>query len=412
MRGFLECCTVVYYVKYSMIIVLKVQKMDEKSILPLQSPQDISRQWLEMMLSYDLGHSVKITEWTVKSPKAKDGFMSEIGFVRITYIPNAERVKCPRTERRNGKSVSLVVKCMPKEPRRVELMRNGDLGRREVEFYNYSRSGGISTFCKKSGLLLPVPKVFWTGLKDEELTIVLEDLSTRNLRVKTAPEGNTVEQLKCTLKSIAIVHAAGLATISHHGQHILDIPWDPNSVIEFVKSGINLQIKMFAGSRMAGTLEALLAQVKELVNVACRYPPLLNTLIHGDLWTGNVMMNQGDTSASIIDWQFSMVGNPVCDIVTLVFMSGKPSAYQQHLTHILECYWYNFEQAMKKNNVPVSITFGQLKRNVEDMCIYGYMLVTASLESHLASKKITENRMKHIINFMHEKGHFAKFLCL
>lgn len=382
--------------------------MDEKSLLPLLSPQFISKQWLEMLLSYDLGHSVKITEWRVKSPKVKDGYMSEIIFVTITYIPNAEHVKYPRTEKRNEKSVSLVVKCMPNEPRRVELMRIGDLGRREVEFYNYCRSGDISTFCKKSGLLLPVPKVFWAGQKDEELTIVLEDLSTRDFRVKTVPEGNTLEQLKCTLKSIAIVHAAGLATISRHGQHNLDIPWDPNSVIEFVKSGINLQIKMFAGSRITATLEALLPQVKDLVNVASRYP-LLNTHIHGDLWTGNVMINQDDTSAFIIDWQFSMIGNPVCDIVSLVFMSGKPSTYQQHLTQVLECYWYNFEQAMKKNNIPVSITFDQLKRNVEDMCIYGYMLVTASLESHLTSRKITENRMKHIINFVHEKGHFAKF---
>ncbi|KAK3868127.1 hypothetical protein Pcinc_026449 [Petrolisthes cinctipes] len=296
---------------------------------------------------------------------------------------------------------------MPKEPSQLEIVRKLDLARREVDFYKYTKSEEFTTFCKKSDLSHPVPKMFWGGQKNEVFTIVLQDLSTRNFRVVIEPEGNTLEQLKCTLSSIAIIHAAGLATLSRHGHHCFNFPRKKCIMIESVRAGIKRQIKMFAGSRIASTFEALLTKVVDLINVASRYP-LLNTLIHDDLWTGNVMINQDDTTASIIDWQFVRLGNPVCDIITLLFLSGKPSAYQQHLTELLNCYWNKFEQAMKEMSIPVSITYEQVKQNVEDMCIYGYMSVTDSLNTHLANNIITENRIKHIINFMNEKGHFSK----
>ncbi|KAK3868126.1 hypothetical protein Pcinc_026448 [Petrolisthes cinctipes] len=379
--------------------------MNETTLFPLVSPKHLSKQWLEELLSYDLGHSVKITEWTVKSPEVRNGYLSEIGFVRVKFISSEEKETCPRTE----KSVSLVLKCMPKEPSQLEIVRKLDLARCEVDFYKYTKSEEFTTFCKKSDLSHPVPKLFWGGQKNEVFTIVLQDLSTRNFRVVIEPEGNTLEQLKCILSSIAIIHAAGLATLSRHGHHCFNFPRKKCIMIENVRAGIKRQIKMFAGSRIASTLEALLTKVVDLINVASRYP-LLNTLIHNDLWTGNVMINQDDTTASIIDWQFVRLGNPVCDIITLLFLSGKPSAYQQHLTELLNCYWNKFEQAMKKNNVPVSITYEQLMRNAEDMYIYGYMIASSVPEYFLSVNTYTEKRTKHIVNYLFETGHFKKFL--
>ncbi|KAK4318725.1 hypothetical protein Pmani_010297 [Petrolisthes manimaculis] len=103
---------------------------------------------------------------------------------------------------------------MPKEPNQGEFVRKFDLARHEVDFYKYTKSEEFITFCKKSDLSHPVPKMFWGGQNNDVFTIVLQDLSTRNFRVMIEPEGNSLEQLKCTLSSIAIIHAVGLATLS------------------------------------------------------------------------------------------------------------------------------------------------------------------------------------------------------
>lgn len=387
--------------------------MDKNTLLPLESPEHISTHWLEEMLANDLGHSVKITEWTSKSPTASNGYLSEMSFVKVMYISSGEadeeKGTCPRTKKKDEKSVSLVVKCMTTNPDILRLTRSLNLGRREIDFYKYSMTEKFTTFCNATGVSCLVPKVFWTGLKDETVTIVLQDLRTMNFRDMITSEGNTLEQLKCTLRSIAIVHAAGLPIHHLHGLDIFKTPYDMNYLIETITHGLNLQIKMLAGSRIVATLEAILHQVKELIHVDSRYP-FLNTLIHGDLWTGNVMMNEDESLAVIIDWQYARIGNPVCDILTLMFLSGKPSAYWQHFTQLLECYWHSYEDAMKKNSTPVTVTFEQLKRNAEDMCIYGYMVATSVPEYFIASNEYTYNRIKNIINYMNEKGHFERFL--
>lgn len=387
--------------------------MGKTTLFPLVSPEHISTQWLEEMLANDLGHSVKFIEWTSTSPESSNGYLSEMSFVKVLYTSggetDVEKGTCPATKEKDEKSVSLVVKCMTKDPDILKLIRKLHLGRREVEFYKYSKSEEFITSCNTNRASHPVPKAFWAGMKDETVTIVLQDLRTMNFREMKTSEGNTLEQLKCTLRSIAIVHAAGLATLHWHGKDILNIPLDGTYLINSITHGLNLQIKMFAGSRIAATLEAILSRVTDLINVHSRYP-FLNTLIHGDLWTGNVMMNEDEGLASIIDWQFARIGNPVCDIMTLLFLSGKPSAYQQHFTQLLECYWHSFEEAMKKNNTPVKRTFEQLKRNAENMCIYGYMVATSVPEYFMAKNEYTYTRIKNITIFMHEQGHLEKFL--
>lgn len=369
------------------------------SISPLPSQRDINQYWLEKVLSHKYATTVKIQSWSVKSPTSREGFLSEICFVKVSYITFGGSL-----EERN-----LVIKFMPEAKGVVEFVKRGNLGKREVEFYKYASSQDFKVFCQKAGLIHPTPDLYWAGLKNDVLTLVLHDLNSDDYVLSSPAEGNSLNQIKCTLNSIAVIHAAGIAAIKKHGKHNLDIPFDSSCLVELLQAGIEMQIKLYVGTPTADTLKSLLPQSEALINVSQRYT-FLDTLIHGDLWTGNVMFFEDHRLASVIDWQFAIFGNPVCDITTLLLVSGIPSVYTDHLTEVLECYWGRFNHALKENGVSVNKTFQDLVQNLDNLWMHGYMFLSASLPDLMANDKITEGRIRAVVSFLEKKGAFANFL--
>ncbi|XP_042205530.1 uncharacterized protein LOC121854804 isoform X3 [Homarus americanus] len=366
---------------------------------PLLSQKEINQDWLEKVLSHSQKGAVKVQSWTVKSPDRRNGFLSEICFVKVSYTASEG---C--TEERD-----LVIKFNPQDKKLVEIMMNGNLGKREVAFYKYAGSEDVRAFFFKCGLINPVPYVYLAGIKESLLTIVMHDLNTDGYKLSTPAEGNYLNQIKSTLKPLAIIHASGIAAIQSHGKLYVDFSWDPSFLDELVKTGIDLQVKLYDGTTTANTLKSLIPHSADLVNWSDKYP-FVDTLIHGDLWTGNVMFSDDDQLASIFDWQFAKVGNPVCDILTLLLMSSHPSVYNEHLIETLEFYWDNFERALKQNGVSSGISFEDLVRNLEDMWMYGFMFMSASLSVLVENSKITVGRVQAIVSFLEEKEAFAKFL--
>ncbi|XP_037788686.1 uncharacterized protein LOC119584244 [Penaeus monodon] len=373
--------------------------MSETSTLTvLRSEKDIDKVWLEELLKLRLKSNIEVLSWTSSTPATKSGFLSEMCFVRVAfkgpYHPVEER--------------SLAVKFAPSDKNILEFMKNGNLARKEIEFYKFVLTDDFQLFCEKSGLKNPVPDVYWADMEEDLVTLVMHDLRTEGFRVDTPPGGNSLEQIKLTLKSSAIIHACGVATIKKHGREYLDVP-SGDFLDDYVKVGLEKEIEMFKGTRTAETLRALNSLRDPVIKT--RYP-LFETLIHGDLWTGNVMFSGDNTSAIIIDWQFASVDNPVCDILSLLLMSGEPVVYEQHLNDVLESYWESLTEALRKNEVSVNNTFQELVNCVEQMWIYGFMFLTASLNDLLENNLITVERTKHVITFLEEKNIFSKFLQL
>uniref|UniRef100_A0A0P4W9V9 CHK kinase-like domain-containing protein n=1 Tax=Scylla olivacea TaxID=85551 RepID=A0A0P4W9V9_SCYOL len=374
--------------------------MEHSSITPLSSPAEITHAWLEQVLRHKLGSSLKLTSWSMKLPETRNGYMSEVCFIQVCF---STREETPEDKR------SLFAKFMPcYEKTLLDIMKNCHLAEREVEFYKHTFSKEFREFCDASGLHHPVPEVYWAGLEDSKITIILQDLCSDGFRLIAPAEGNSLKQIKCVLATVAVIHGSGIATIQKQGKRAWDISLDISYFKNYVVDGINKQIKIFEGTPTVNTLKALLPLTSHLFSVEEKHP-FLKSIIHGDLWTANVMFSQDDQDACIFDWQFACVGNIVSDITTLLLMSAEVSCYTEHLTEILECYWKSFEQSLQKNGVTVDVSFQDLVCNVELTWMYGYSFVCASLPG-LLKTNITEDRVRAVVQFLEKREVFKNFL--
>ncbi|KAK7081747.1 hypothetical protein SK128_025301 [Halocaridina rubra] len=297
------------------------------SIAPLYSPEEISKAWLERILSHKLKTQVSIQSWDMKIPEKRNGFLSEICFVEVLIYGSKDECK----------KIPLVVKFMSMEKERVEFIKLGNLGKREVSVYTHAASEDFKNFCFASGLDHPIPDVFCSCMGGDLLTIVLSDLNAKGYRMCAPAEGSTLQQIKSTFDSIAVIHAFGYASIYKNGREQFHIPFETSYLDDILDQGMRKLIKFFAGTTVEKTLHALVPFQKEMISVSQNYP-LIETLVHGDLWAGNVMFTADDMKASIFDWQFACVDNPLCDVTSMLLISAEPAVYEEHLSEVLDCY--------------------------------------------------------------------------
>ncbi|XP_068241163.1 uncharacterized protein [Palaemon carinicauda] len=344
--------------------------------------------------------SVAIDSLETNIPTSKAGFLSDICFVKVVYtVENATR------------DLDLVVKLLPQNDEIVTFMKRGNLGEREVAFYERAGSEEFVKFCHASGLDHPVPEVYGSLLKDNSVTLVLDDLNAKGYRMHLLPEGNKLQEIKCTFKAIAVIHAFGYDAISKRGREYFHVPFDSSYLNDLVCLGLKMQIDMFKGSPLAEVLTSLVSKHKDMIATSQTHP-LIETLVHGDLWAGNVMFTLDGKAASIYDWQFACIDNPLCDVTSMLLMSAEPSVYENHLNEVMEIYWKSFTGALMKNNVeiPITFTFESITRNLEKLWMHGFMFFTASLPDMMGNGKITEDRVRRVVSFLDTIDVFSLFL--
>ncbi|XP_042875024.1 uncharacterized protein LOC122255178 [Penaeus japonicus] len=372
--------------------------MDKDSLLTiLRSEKDLSTSWLEKLMTMKLKRDVRVTSWTARVPEEKDGCLSEISFVHVEYQDSSNQ----------SKKQSLVFKFMPRDKHLIEFMKCGNLARKEIEFYKLVATEDFQLFCERTGLRHPVPDVYWSFMKDDLLTLVMHDLSTDDFRVDIPLEGNHLLQTKATLHSIAVIHAWGIASLKKYGKGFFNVPSKADFLGDFFTNGLEKQIEIFQGTPTEQTLKAIQPLSEDLIKMRS---PFFDTVIHGDLWAGNVLFSPDDATAAIIDWQFACVDNPACDLVTMLLISSHPEVLRRHLTEVLESYWQALTNDLRVNGAAVEATLQDLMDSVEEMWMYGYMFYTVSLIEMMANEKTNVDRLRCIVTFLEERGAFKKFL--
>uniref|UniRef100_A0A1I7UYA0 CHK domain-containing protein n=2 Tax=Caenorhabditis tropicalis TaxID=1561998 RepID=A0A1I7UYA0_9PELO len=97
-----------------------------------------------------------------------------------------------------------------------------------------------------------------------------------------------------------------------------------------------------------------------------------NVLVHGDLWSPNVLWKHIDGKFSvenIIDYQAIHMGNPSEDLVRLFVSSLSGTDRQNFWEHLLEKFYQFFLEALGKNSVPYSLD--QLKDSYRYYFVFG-----------------------------------------
>ena len=168
---------------------------------------------------------------------------------------------------------------------------------------------------------------------------------------------------------------------------------------------------MTKGSPVAQSLKLLIPLGNLVFSYHRRYP-LLKTVIHGDLWAGQLLNTEDEKKAYIIDWQFCRVENPVLDIVAMFFMSSNPEVLEQHVDELLLCYWDALNRPLQSAGITLNVNYEEFRKNVDNLLMFGFAALAASIHDFIQGCSISEKRMLGIIDFMEKRDVFKKFLNL
>ncbi|KAG7155587.1 uncharacterized protein LOC121854804 isoform X2 [Homarus americanus] len=373
------------------------------SIQPLRNDKEIDQQWLETMLTQKFGNTVEVHSWASTLPNRREGFLSEIAFVKVKYtVEGSEAVE-----------TQLVFKFLPQEADLRSFLSNGGLAKREVEFYQFANSPHFQDICKKNGIVLPIPELYYAGYTEDAITIVLSDLNVDKYKCVIVKDGSNFAQTKTALQAVAVIHAAGVIYIHQHGQDsslsTLAAEFNTEFYDQFFLPNLNTLAEKYDGSSMGDSFRAFIPLTKQIRSTSRKFP-LINTIVHGDMWAGQLLYSDDESLASIIDWQFCRIDNPVIDIMSMLYMSSDPKLLSENLEQLLESYWQTFSKVVTAGGVTPDVTFEQLLANVENMWMYGFMFLAVSIHDFLNGDNISEYRLFGAMSFLEKNGFFKRFL--
>ncbi|XP_068242062.1 uncharacterized protein [Palaemon carinicauda] len=375
----------------------------DSDLKPLSLIEDISHHWVEKMLSQKFGNPVTLHSWKYESPETPEGFMSEIVFLKVVYSgSDKEKVQ-----------LSLVVKVLPRELERRKVIALGGLDKREIAFYKFVNTQEFKDMCSKNGIKLQVPEVYYASYFNGEITIVMQDLNIDKYKSGIVKEGNNLAQTKVAVQAIAQLHAAGLAYIEKHGEagSLADLAEEFKFTCfdEYFIRNLNTLAEMYEGTPLAKSMKSLIPYTKDILDMRKRYP-LLRTVVHGDYWAGQLMYSEDGSNVMMIDWQHCNVDNPSSDILSMLFMSSHPSVLEEHLEEVIQSYWESLSRNAEKFGVSLDITYDQLRKNVDDLMLFGFMMVGISIPEFLGGGSLTPERLLGYVNFLERKSIVSKYV--
>ncbi|CAL4064822.1 unnamed protein product [Meganyctiphanes norvegica] len=397
-----------------------------EKLFPLKSYKEITSEWLQKMLTVNYGHKIFIKSWNLKQPEDRQGFLSEICYVTVNYEYQNHENMCNYTENDKkslqmdpkakheawqNEELRLFVKFFPETKIHIDFMVNAKLADKEVAFYMFSISKIFQDISRSIGALQIVPKIYYADCKDESLTIVQEDLSDQGFKTILNREGSTLQQTKVALKSIAIIHAIGLIYKNKKGKLPHLKKFDIEFVQKFLEPNTITLAQYLEGSPLSGKIKELAPIANQLLLKAKRISDgFLETVCHGDLWMGQLMFPANEDCACVLDWQFANIGNPIQDIMALLFMSGNMEILETHLTQILQTYWETLIDTLQKGETTIDISFEVFLQTVERLWLLGFIFLTASLHDFLGADYISDQRLRAAYNFLNNRKLFDNIL--
>lgn len=372
-------------------------------IYPLRSDKDITQEWLEKMLSHKKNTIIKVISWSSVIPREREGFLSEIAFVSIQYT-----LQCGEVE-----ECKLVFKFLPQDPSLIQFVTNGGLAKREVEFYQFVCSPEFQVICAKCNIVPPVPEIYHASYTESAITIVLKDLNVEQCKRFIIRDGCTLTHTKTALQAVALIHGAGILYLQQYqeGDHLSSLAeeFKTDFYEQFFVPNMKTLSEMYTNSSLGKIFKALTPLTKHILSTSKRHQ-LLKTVVHGDIWAGQLLYSADECFVKIIDWQFCHLDNPVSDIMAMFFMSTDPQVIEEHFEDIIHDYWEILCRVVETGGGQVGVTFEQLMANVEEMWMFGFMYLAVSIHDFLGSNNISEKRLLGAFTFLEKRRVFEKFL--
>lgn len=322
-----------------------------------------------------------------------------------------------------GRDCRLAVKLLPVDPVKRLLVLDQKVALREIGAYRFLSSDIVTDLCSRHGVQVPLPRVIYAEASPDAMTLVLDDLR-EEYEVVCPKEGLGLTRVRTMLEAIAVVHAVGRVCIMKRGvnsiqQYLPDVSGGDEFLNGYVRSGLAHLASLSFTDSMKKLLINLIPVAHRLGVVPAAARTVPDTLLHGDYWAGQVMVGRHEQDrAKIIDWQFSRVGNPFVDVVTLLVMSAAPTVLRHHLHEAVKSYWRSYTATLTACCVPsAGETLGEAETTmrgveaavaaVEASWHLGLRMFLASVQTHLSHGRVTSDRVAHVLDLLHNKGVLA-----
>ncbi|CAL8139636.1 unnamed protein product [Orchesella dallaii] len=252
-----------------------------------------------------------------------------------------------------------------------------------------------------TGLKQDKPK-FFSGCSDGQNDyIALEDLRNQGYKMADKKKGLTLQQVLSTLKQIAAFHAHSYAIIESNNETMNEaMSSSPLSTHIWGRAIFDMDQSIFFNSIIAKMVE-LLREIGE-VETATKTERFANeghkilldlwrktgqngtkyfrTLIHGDLWTNNILF-KGSSDGEIvediafIDFQQSRFGNIYEELHYFIFTSTTADFRKTYLRTCLQTYFQEFEKILQDLNteLPRGFTVDELIATFYENIEYGFI---------------------------------------
>ncbi|XP_055549442.1 uncharacterized oxidoreductase dhs-27 [Wyeomyia smithii] len=274
----------------------------------------------------------------------------------------------------NGKAkeffVSLIFKRQIASLQRRKLFRADEAFANEINAYTQL----VPVLRKFSRDRLPFPSCIYAGTDAEGDLIVLQDLWRSGYRMVDRRKSLSYRQCRTIMRELANFHAVSLAMkqiqpVLFHTmkEKVSEIVYNDEAAefythsletslrgtldsLHYSNKDGNLDVAIKAIERLSGRLYSIMSST-----VRNSHEPW-NVLCHGDTWVNNLMFNESQDRAKLIDLQTMRYTSPVIDIIHLLYTSAGADLRLNFTDELLRNYQEALVDALR-TYVPVHKRF-------------------------------------------------------
>ncbi|CAI5447291.1 unnamed protein product [Caenorhabditis angaria] len=141
------------------------------------------------------------------------------------------------------------------------------------------------------------------------------------------------------------------------------------------------------------TTPEMIRRIEKIPEI-CGFAP---QLVHGDLWSGNLMFSKNLEFRAIIDWQAVSFGSPAQDLCRLFITILSAKKRRANLDFLLRTFYEELIRSLKISGVKVPYTFEQLKKNYRLMFPICTILVLPTMISYSEVIGLREDENREIV---------------
>lgn len=221
--------------------------------------------------------------------------------------------------------------------------------------------------------------------------IVLDDLASHGYCTGDHKAGLDAAHCKLVFAELGRFHAAAYALKNSESTHAIDALDEVSREVQFTKerssiyendfaqlasSTIDIIRKSTKASRYAKQIEEILNNTYHHLLRFLKKSEVFSTLIHGDLWTNNIMFSYSEeqpVSVKFLDFQTCRYGSPALDINYFLYTSTTETVRDRYMDDFMRTYHRSLVRTLRRLGLNSTMNLTDLRREVDSTSLYGFL---------------------------------------